>query len=269
MDIIHISDPHFSTSNKYLSTHLIEYRNALCKLLKGYENPYLLVTGDITLKGRVDGYDMAKDFFSFFIDNGHLDRNRFLCCPGNHDIQGFNNPFDAFDKFCYAIRRDNALDFSKNDYVCLDLENSNYSILLLNSAHHKDHTYGKFGKSTLDFFESLSENDRNWIVATHHNLIPIFENDNSTTRNSFELLYWAERSNMKLILHGHQHCDLQLAIGKNRVKLKSCRSFSFESFPIQNGGNIISINDDIVVKSFTVSHDSIPNKITLNIVGTI
>ncbi|MEN8635310.1 metallophosphoesterase [Pseudoalteromonas distincta] len=266
MDIVHISDPHFSESNQYLVDNLDKFRHALSGMLEKFQDPYLLVTGDITLQGKKEGYDMATKFFNSFIDSKLLKRENFFCCPGNHDIEDIVNPFSAFETFCYSVRRDHKLNFSKKGHVSVDIQNTKYSLLLINSAFHGDHTFGLISTDTLLKLESLAQSQRSWIIATHHHLIPNFEDDISTTRNAYSLLYWAERAKVDLILHGHQHSDLQLTVGDNRVKIKSCRSFSFGSFPIQNGGNIISLKNSVSVKNFTVNHDIIPNKIKFEIV---
>lgn len=240
---------------------------ALIDLMKNYEDPYLLITGDITFKGKADGYELAKKFIQSLIDEGVLKRNRFLSCPGNHDIVNGVSPFKLFTEFCYYIRQDDLLNFEDNEYIKFKFPDSTYSILLINSVCHEDQGYGLFSDSTISELENISKSKKDWLVATHHHLIPCFRSDISTTRNAYSLLHWASTGGVKLTLHGHQHSNLNLTVGVNEMMVRSCRSFSFGSFPIQNGGNVISIDREIVTKSFTAIHDSIPNKINFNIAG--
>ncbi len=105
LSIIHLSDIHIVTNNTIemlegkgkLNSRLLEYLSdqssvldglkksivETCKVLK-INNCTVLVTGDIAYSGRMDEYELAKNFFNSLKESSVYDN--IIICPGNHDV---------------------------------------------------------------------------------------------------------------------------------------------------------------------------------------
>ncbi|MCX7112048.1 MAG: metallophosphoesterase [Proteobacteria bacterium] len=242
MKIIHISDTHFVNVNPAFD--LAELKRALHEYADIFklEDTYLVVSGDITFKGKSNGYNQAGMFFSeTWLDHGGS-RERFLACPGNHDI--CNNSFNQFDRFMYGIRRDHNADFSQNS--CRLLKFDKVAFLLVNSAYHLDHKYGLVDccflhKTLIENSGNLS-NVRHRVLVVHHHVIGVEKTDTSTIRNASRFLAILDEYNFGLVLHGHQHSQNSLTVGKNQMEIFSGRSLNFQTAGHVNGMSIISFD---------------------------
>ncbi|EPJ6947556.1 metallophosphoesterase, partial [Escherichia coli] len=119
MDIIHLSDLHFGDPNapfqeSKLADSLSKY------ILENTENPILLISGDVTIKGQRNGYGIASTFFEKLIADGKLNRSNIIACPGNHDI--VDNKFSDYDGFIYGLRRDHEMDFTEHSFRVINIE---------------------------------------------------------------------------------------------------------------------------------------------------
>ena len=259
MQIIHISDTHFG--NVSPAFDLAELKRAFheleddCKL----EDTYLVVSGDITFKGKLAGYKQAEEFLlNTWIKFGGS-RKRFLACPGNHDL--CNNGFNQFDTFMYGIRRDHNTDFSNDS--CRLLNFDNVAFLLVNSAHHLDHKYGLIDCDVLN--KTLNKNKGNLfnaqhkVVIVHHHVIGVDKTDTSTIRNASSFLAILDEYKFGLLLHGHQHSQNSLTIGKEQMKIFSGRSLNFQTSGYVNGLSTISyVEDDWKRLQKFLSRDNCP-----------
>ena len=259
MQIIHISDTHFGNDNP--AFHLAELKRALHEYsgIFGLEDTYLVVSGDITFQGKPNGYNQAGEFFlKTWLDHGGS-RERFLACPGNHDL--CDNSFNHFDKFLYSIRRDHNADFSQNS--CRLLNFGKVTFLLVNSAHHLDHKYGLIdgdvlNKTLIENIDNLS-NTRHRVVVVHHHVIGVEKTDTSTIRNASRFLAILDEYNFDLLLHGHQHSQNSLFVGKSQMKVFSARSLNFQTSGYVNGMSIISyVEDDWKRSEKFLSSDNCP-----------
>jgi 3',5'-cyclic AMP phosphodiesterase CpdA len=216
----------------------------------------MVVSGDVTFKGKSFGYSQALNFFenTWLKNNGA--RNRFISCPGNHDK--CNGGFDEFDKFLYGIRRDHKFDFSKNSNSILEFDGVVF--LALNSSFHLKHEYGLIDLDALKECINKSGIIRKpniKIAVLHHHLIGAQEDDISTIRNSLPLISLLDDLSFDLILHGHRHSQMSIYVGKNKMQVISTRSLNFDSSRLVNGMNLISYeNGDWFSKSMMLSEDN-------------
>ena len=257
-DIIHFSDLHFGQGK--FPYDLDKLKDCLSSFLAEFEKPKILITGDITFQANPQGYEQATNFFKHFIEAKLVDKKDILSCPGNHDITQGIRPFSNYDKFAYSLRKDELNSFSKENYQILNVDG--IQVVLINSAYHGDRQYGLIDDS---FFKETSlALDKFTVIAVHHHFVGQFQDDVSAIRNSYPALYRFDKVGVNLVVHGHQHCNQSLPIGKNRFNIYGVRSMGFLTGAFQNGINHICIKDnESVVTPYHFSLDHDPNKITL------
>lgn len=240
MQIIHLSDTHFGNSKPAFDPERLKHALNELKKLFVDEDTYMVISGDITLQGNPYGYKLAEEFFrgTWLTHGGSPER--FLACPGNHDL--CENSFNNFDSFLYAIRRDNKFDFSKNSCGLISFEHVTF--LLVNSAYHLDHNYGlvdyKGLRKVLEENHTNLAETRHRVAVVHHHLLGIQSKDTSTIRNAFLLIALLDKYKFNLVLHGHRHSQASLIVGTAQMKIFSTRSFNFPTSGIVNGVSIIS-----------------------------
>jgi 3',5'-cyclic AMP phosphodiesterase CpdA len=244
MQIIHLSDTHFG--NNQPAFDLQKLKDAMNALRDLFVKPdtYLVVSGDITYRGNSNGYTQARQFFNDTWLSNLGERNRFLACPGNHDI--CDNSFQNFDTFLYGIRRNHDTDFSLRPHGLVKF--NNIAFLMVNSANHLNHKYGLINvqpleaylESEKDYLDSVEQR----IVVVHHHLIGFQENDTSTIRNTLPFIALLDKFNFDLILHGHQHSQISLQVGNSKMEIFSARSFNYPTLGLVNGINILSYSQN-------------------------
>jgi 3',5'-cyclic AMP phosphodiesterase CpdA len=235
MKLIHISDSHFSNDKPVFELSLLRKAFLEFKDVFSKKDTYMVVSGDVTLKGNKDGYVEALTFFNeVWLSNGG-DRDRFIACPGNHDYCDLS--FSAFDAFVTGIRRDNSLNFSDSSSNIVDSENATF--LVLNSSSHGDTKYGYIDMETLrekisnDLTKCSEEKQR--IAVVHHNVFGIYKDDSSAIRNSLAFFKILDENKFNVILHGHQHSQTVIKLGENEMEVFSGRSLNFSTPGIVNG----------------------------------
>ncbi|MBK8815632.1 MAG: metallophosphoesterase [Methylococcaceae bacterium] len=240
MQIIHLSDTHFG--NHQPAFDLQKLRDAMNSLSDLFEKPdtYLVVSGDITFQGNSNGYIQARRFFDDTWLVNQRARNRFLACPGNHDICA--NSFQNFDTFLYGIRRNHDTDFSNRPHGLVKFDN--IAFLMVNSASHLNHKYGLIDfqslKTYLEIEKNYLDSVEHRIAVVHHHLIGFQENDTSTIRNALPFIALLDKFEFHLILHGHQHSQISLQLGKSKMAIFSARSLNYRTSSLVNGINILS-----------------------------
>jgi 3',5'-cyclic AMP phosphodiesterase CpdA len=242
MNIIHISDLHFGNepNDTYKTSDL---KRAFLEFIKklDIDNLILVISGDITLKGKKQGFNNARGFFDDIIKQSNLDRKNIIVCPGNHDIcknESENPTFESFKEFSYFLRKDNVFDFTRENFVLFEIKD--ICFLVVNSAYHLNHQFGLVHDDICDFIKQNKaqiENSMYKIAVVHHHLLNQFESDISTIRNSYPFLYALDEAGFNLILHGHQHTYQSMPIGNSKMLIKAARSFNFPEKGYQNGVN--------------------------------
>lgn len=255
MHIIHLSDTHFGNNQPAFDLQkLKDAMNSLSSLYKKTDT-YLVVSGDITFQGNLNGYTQAGQFFKDTWLSNKGERSRFLACPGNHDICG--NSFDGFDLFLYGIRRSHDTDFSNRPHWIVKFEN--IAFLMINSANHLDHRYGFIDYPALRTYLESEQNYLNSvqqrIVVVHHHLIGFQKNDTSTIRNALPFIALLDKFKFNLVLHGHQHSQISLLVGNSKMGIFSARSFNYASSNLVNGINLFSYKQNIWDREVLVLSD--------------
>lgn len=252
MWILQISDIHFSPKRKPTLNYnrfvkLLD--DILCKTIPKSEPILVAVCGDITFKGQKSGYDLAERFFLSLKDK--LSFNT-LCfpCPGNHDIIKNEEQFESFNRFSWNITKNGDLAFTSEKSV-VSVDYKYYHIVVLNSAYHRDHTYGLVNLD--DFNLELSKYPgKPKIVILHHHPIPVEKSDYSTLRNAYEFLTIASENNALVIFHGHRHMAHSLTIGPGNTALIGVGSpFFLDSLNINNQLNILHIDNNKIKKALS------------------
>ncbi|MCI1012639.1 metallophosphoesterase [Herbaspirillum sp. C7C2] len=244
MKIFHLTDMHFGNTAAAFSPDDLE--NALQQFSRDFQldTTYLIVTGDVTFKGQTSGYEDATDVIKkAWIDKGG-NNERFIACPGNHDICA--NSFSDFDKFLYSIRRSSSLNFENESAIVLQFQNC--VIAAINSSHHRNHQFGLVDVDQLDFAlnqAALTEDDiRPRVAIIHHHVIGVDANDSSTIKNALPLLHILEENRFGLLLHGHRHALSELVVGEHGMKVQAGRSLAFNQPGYANGMTIHELTAD-------------------------
>ncbi|PKI07122.1 metallophosphoesterase [Shewanella sp. 11B5] len=245
MEIIHLSDLHFGDSQAPFSEN--ELSDALSTYVVGKaENPILILSGDITVKGRIEGYEFATRFVENLIKNTGISRHDLCFCPGNHDV--VEGSFDAFSRFAYGARRDRELDFTRDTYKKIVIQDTLFFII--NSSFHLNHKFGLVDDKCFD--EDLLEFEgMRKVIVFHHHILNQFDDDISAIRNAYDLVQFIERHSFSLALHGHQHTEQLYHLGRNTTPVISARSGNFNQTGFFNAFNHYKLVDDkITMNSF-------------------
>jgi len=235
MKLIHISDSHFSNIKPPFDLYSLRKAFSDFEDIFSKNNTYMIVSGDVTLKGNENGYIEALNFFNeIWLENGGT-RDRFIACPGNHDYCKFS--FSAFDAFVSGIRRDNLLNFSNSSSNIVDTENATF--LAVNSSSHGDTAYGYIdierlhAKILADLTKCSTTKQR--VAIVHHNVFGIYKDDSSAIRNSLAFVKILDENNFNVILHGHQHSQTVIKLGENKMEVYAGRSLNFSTPGVVNG----------------------------------
>jgi len=209
------------------------------------------ICGDITSKGNPAGYDLAATFFREM--RVAFGPDTILCpCPGNHDIVADGaQRFDHFNRFSWSLTRDEDVFFSpERSVVRRSIGEDNASIVVVNSAHHGDYSYGLVDLDQMEAVLQDVDSKRSLVVVTHHHCIPIRVDDRSTTANACGFLELALAYNATAILHGHTHRGTILSIGKRNCTVIGVGSLFFRPAPnFNNQFNLLECEDGVVVRA--------------------
>lgn len=261
--LLHISDPHFGDKNGVLNR--LQVGNVLSSLLsKAGSDAFLVLSGDISFKGQVQGYAEALEALTPVIESAGISRNRIIACPGNHDIvklASSTSPFEAFDSWSAALRKDNRCTFSTQSCRLVSFPEADF--LVINSAYDGNINYGLVNlpemEAVLAKLVSTSGPKPPRIAVMHHHLIPFSgRSDESTTRNSYQVLGLLIKHGFSLTLHGHQHALLELGVGDSSMKLYGVGSFRYVTPGFINGASVYKVNDTKQVSAdhYAISMDA-------------
>jgi CheY-like chemotaxis protein/predicted phosphodiesterase len=244
--ILHISDIHRGFSDEednnqlYKSTFKSLRRDIESYSAEGIPKPNLIVvSGDITGKGSINGYKIASKFLEEISSCLDITNEKVIICPGNHDISrgisklsylidpelksieensspnelyilrfsAFKVFFDNFyqGKQVYHLKENNM--FNIFDYSKIH----NIVIVTFNSCEKIDHIKHNRNKAYISFetLEKLKQKldlldvaDKTKIAVWHHPFL--FENEGEQMfHNNF--LNELSKIGFKAFLHGHSH----------------------------------------------------------------
>lgn len=254
MDIIHLSDLHFGNLNQTFNPN--SFSRAISSYINDEKiNPFIVISGDISFKGKESAYSSAIRFLSDILNDTEISKSNIIICPGNHDI--VDKSFESFDTFMYSIRKDNILSFEENHYQIIEHENTIFYVI--NSSHHLDSNYGLIHRDC--FNNSFNDNPNKIKVAVlHHHIINQFDNDKSNLKNAYDLVKYLDTNKFDYILHGHQHTEQNIIIGESSMQLYCVRSGNYKQDGYFNGFN--HYNTDTKIAKFLGLEGS-GNNITL------
>lgn len=261
-EIVHVSDLHFGNDARPFSLkYLADLVSDLILSRVNVNNVILAISGDVSFRGACSVYEDASIFVNMIIDKTSIHRNMVIGCPGNHDIIiGDDLPFSSFSSFMYSLRRDSKYDYTKSNYVFHSLDD--VLIVSINTSYHYDHKYGLVDQKLFEYIQRDASEINKYkykVCMMHHHLINVYENDISTTRNSFQLLSFLDNLGFDLILHGHQHSKQYLTVGESKLLICSGRSLNFQEKGYLNGINVYSLFDNnFTVSEYIISYDNNP-----------
>ncbi|WP_347139864.1 metallophosphoesterase [Paracoccus sp. SSK6] len=182
--IVHLSDLHFGFHRAELAAPLLERVNSARADL-------VVVTGDLTHRGRRDQYNQAGVFLSRI-------RAPLIAVPGNHDVPLYNLLVRYLTPFA-GYRRAMGPDLAPTRQV------GRVRVLGLNSVDPfavqrgiiRD---GEIGR-VIGSLDLLAMN----VVALHHPLEHLAQVDKELTRRAPEALARLERAGAQIVLSGHLH----------------------------------------------------------------
>lgn len=231
LTLIHMSDLHFAGPSSPL-TPAEAIEKAREAIARDYPNEkfILAITGDITTKGQVDGYHEASRALKAALRKGcQIDST--LLCPGNHDIGQGASPFAAFNRFAFDVTNDPTQVFVEDSPIAV-VRRHGYAFILVNSASHGDHHYGRVPLKRLRE-ALLSTQNSHEIVLLHHSPISS-EYGGEALVNAYEFLATVSRAGVSGVLHGHIHSAQTLSIGPKGTFLSGVGSLGFQPEPNMN-----------------------------------
>ncbi|MCZ0961655.1 metallophosphoesterase family protein [Paracoccus benzoatiresistens] len=182
--IVHLSDLHFGFHRAGLTDHLLERVN-------GAGADLVVVTGDVTHRGRRDQYDQAAAFLSRI-------QAPVMAVPGNHDVPLYNVLVRYLAPYA-GYRR------AMGPELTPTRQAGRVRVLALNSVdpcavQRGVIREGEIGR-LVGGLDPLSMN----VVALHHPLEHLAEVDKELTRRAPEALARLERAGARIVLSGHLH----------------------------------------------------------------
>jgi 3',5'-cyclic AMP phosphodiesterase CpdA len=171
--------------------------------------------GDVTNRGAGNKYQYAHGFIKKLREGLKDYELDFILCPGNHDIDtDSKTPLAHFNIFCGELTGSNRFAFN-DSRTCLTHTKFGHAFVVANSVFRGKTKYGLVDERQLvQELKRAKQTGMPIIMMTHHHLVPIYENDTSTTRNSYSVLKLCQEYNVQLILHGHVHSAFRLELAQ-------------------------------------------------------
>lgn len=297
--ILHITDPHYAVG-KFREQHVwrLERENgnaptlavAIKNALGSVKPGLILITGDLTFTGAVDEFQEAVQGLNSLAEKFHLDPDRFVIIPGNHDIvwtketkykddakvteapETATKNYKAFYRQFFTHDADSKLAMGRRFLTPCGLT---LEICGLNSSSLE--TGKKFlagmGRIEQAAFEEVT-NKLNWkenpslalrILMTHHHLA--LTEDLELTGEYYSgfgiaidaarILRMAANRGVQLVLHGHKHRAFLWRSGVYDLPERSRKA----------GSNISLLGGGSAGSSETESHANYFNLIDVNSAG--
>lgn len=188
MKIAHFADLHFGRENKQALT-------AARDLVREIEVNAIVVSGDLTQRGKRDEFEAAQEWLSGF-------RAPILCVPGNHDTPLLNLPARASDAFGRYDR------YFSGRAGPLDLDG--VSIRGLNTSRgwqtRMNWAEGRVDLDDLDAAIGHSDADGLHMIACHHPFVsPAKAGLQTATKRGEEASRRLAASPVQILLTGHVH----------------------------------------------------------------
>lgn len=220
-----------------------------CNIVPNTESLALVFCGDAIYKGHSQNYPSVQLFLQN-MTSAFSKKVEICLCPGNHDICSDEScHFEGFNRLAWNLIQDEECLFAFDKTVVtrtiLDAD-----FVLVNSAYHRDYTYGQVNINHLEYSLDMSKSPTK-IIVVHHGLIPIDPSDKSTIANACDVLMLAVSHNVTAILQGHCHRQVMINVGKNLCSLVGVGSFLFPTgHNLNNQFNLVRFDNNKIAEAF-------------------
>lgn len=245
--IAHISDLHFGKEDEPVKEGLLYDLNR-------YSPNLIIISGDLTQRGRVSQYSNAKDYLASF-------KQKYVVVPGNHDIP----LFDLFTRLFFPLNRYKR--FISNDLSPFYIDDE-MAVLSINTARSLTWKNGRISvEQVSQIHEVFSRVDDKLfkILVTHHPFIPPpGDLGIKLVGRSKRAIKVILESGVDLLLSGHLHLDYSGDIRtyypgstKSLISVQAGTAISYRRRNEPNGYNLIDVdNNSIVIKVRSWQGDS-------------
>lgn len=198
LNFVHITDCHLGDDVNTCINNINTYEsfNSVCEHIQRNQQDldFILITGDISQTGTAKSYELSQSILSKF-------NTPIYCLPGNHD-----DPSQLQDIF------------PDSPVEQISHRQLNGIFLLQINTTVKNEEYGCIKPDTLRELEYLLKQNINMpaIIAMHHPTISTNTPwmDKITLKDSENIHnYLLQHKNIKLVITGHTHMDIQLTSG--------------------------------------------------------
>jgi len=212
LSILHISDIHFDDRDPLSLKRQIEREIIEKNLMVNF----VVCSGDFTFK--YDFFDKAEKEFKGLLDSLHLEKDKILFTPGNHEIcrieKVSSDSFDSFAKYrqflmkFYTIDEKNKIyganwdeNFSSNNFTFHYSPNED---ILFSGYHRESHEICRINN---DIIYSTPKSDHPIKIAIlHETIIPLLDlTTEDIILNAGYFVRVLSNSGYKLFLNGHAH----------------------------------------------------------------
>jgi len=221
--LLQISDPHFGTEQ-------IPVMDALQQLHTQLAPDVVVVSGDITQRGRRSQFGAARKFFT------QLNARVLLVVPGNHDIPLFNivlRMLAPYANYASAFGDDMQPEFVSDDLL----------VVCVNTTRARRRKNGEVSAGQIDYVaQRLASANRAQlrVVVTHQPVHVVTDSDRTNLLRGHEaaLSTWAE-AGADIVLGGHIHLpyvsELRPLPSQPEKKLWAVQAGTALSTRIRNG----------------------------------
>lgn len=256
--IIHISDLHVSThldpNGDVNSTNILSYfitsqtdksdafLESIFKIIKSdFANTdfYLLITGDLSDKAKIDEFTEVSRILNKFSNSLNISKEKILIIPGDHDVNWVdcssahenNNPinkksyefhdekFKKYNDFYTKFFENENLKFNANSAICGEINiSTNIMIVGLNSNFKigamSGEGYIEIETLKIEFENLLQKNiGKEIFVAFHHNMEAKYQKGGLGNWNSTNLTLikeYLQNKDVKVFFYGNEHTSFSI-----------------------------------------------------------
>lgn len=242
--ILHISDLHAHGGNPRRS--LV---GEIAESVRDAELSTLVVSGDFGHQGS--GHQAAARWVADLAGELGVQRNRIVCCPGNHDLRIGGVP--SFNDYTRAVAELTGRASRAQPDPAMYYEIDGIGFLVLNTVYHLDHSYGLVLVEEIQRVLAANESASPIVCVMHHHFIPQRQSDRSAVANAYDLLTTLAEYPVVGLLHGHRHMAMTVRIGE--IRAVGVGSVSFEpERNVNNQFNVIEVGAG--VERFRLIEDS-------------
>jgi 3',5'-cyclic AMP phosphodiesterase CpdA len=215
MRAAHLSDLHFGS---HVSPEKLD---SLRSDLVSHALELLVITGDVTDRGRLSQFRWARDFLRSL-------EIPYIMVPGNREV-GFSAVWEWMLP-SFAMRRYRHF-FGASDQVVYHSESSKVVFMGLNSVHSFPSWPGTVSRETRHWLKEQASRFEDYlkVLFLHHPVLPVIRSSSfwaHSLSDAGEILNICTQNGIKLILQGHKHRSAVMEVNfpqrEARVVVSSC-----------------------------------------------